>query len=139
MSKYEGLISNFSVLLKKVGESKINQEDIDEMIKRRLVDDKEQSLKNIGNIDWEFRTLSNMFVKSIQKYKDEQRELSKPSKGVNLIQTYSIEETSKVLKVSRKTLYNYMTDGKIGFVQISEKKRLITQGQINEFLERSKP
>ena len=72
--KYQNLISDFSILLKKVGEGKISQELIDEMIKRRLDDDdKEQSLKNLGNIDWEFRTLSNMFVISVLKYKDEQK------------------------------------------------------------------
>mgnify|MGYP003605021309 FL=1 len=137
--KYQNLISDFSILLKKVGEGKISQELIDEMIKRRLDDDdKEQSLKNLGNIDWEFRTLSNMFVISVLKYKDEQKKKLKPSKEVNLLQTYSIEETSQYLKVSKKTLYNYMNAGKIGFVQISDMKRLITQGQINGFLERSK-
>lgn len=137
--KYKNLISDFSILLKKVGEGKISQELIDDMIKRRLDDDKEISLKNLSNIDWEFRTLSNMFVISVHKYKDEQKNKSKPSKEVDLSKSFTIEEASKYLKISRKTLYNYMTEGKIGYAKISDKKRLITQGHINEFLERSKP
>lgn len=137
--KYKNLISDFSILLKKVGEGKISQELVDEMIQRRLDDDIEKSLNNLKNIDWEFRALSNMFVISVHKYQDEQKKKLKPSKEVDLTQSYTIEEASKYLKISRKTLYNYMTEGKIGYAKISDKKRLITQGHINEFLERSKP
>lgn len=48
---------------------------------------------------------------------------------------YSVNEISRQLNITRSSVYNYMNDGKINYIQIKKHKRIITQGQLNNFLQ----
>jgi excisionase family DNA binding protein len=53
--------------------------------------------------------------------------------GGNLImdELYTVEEMTKILKVSRETLYRFMNDGKIPYVRIGSHRRFIAR-QVNK-------
>ena len=48
--------------------------------------------------------------------------------------THSINDLTNILRVSRKTIYNYMDDGRLGYVQLGNNKRVVTQEQLDRFL-----
>ena len=63
-------------------------------------------------------------------------ESQEKSNVVDMNITHSIIDLTKILRVSRKTIYNYMDDGKLEYVQLGENKRVITQQQLDSFLKK---
>jgi excisionase family DNA binding protein len=53
-------------------------------------------------------------------------------------QLYTIEEVANLLKVSRKTLYEWMNAGKLSFVLVGDRRR-ITQSAVNSFIREGTP
>ncbi len=53
-------------------------------------------------------------------------------------QLYTIEEVSKLLKVSRKTLYEWMNAGRLPFVLVGDRRR-ITQSAVSSFIREGTP
>lgn len=44
------------------------------------------------------------------------------------------EEVSKQLSCSRRTIYNYISQGKLKAIRVNDKKLLISQEKLNNFL-----
>ena len=53
-------------------------------------------------------------------------------------QLYTIEEVSKLLKVSRKTLYAWMHAGELPYVVVGDRRR-ITQSALNALIKEGRP
>jgi excisionase family DNA binding protein len=53
-------------------------------------------------------------------------------------QLYTIEEVAKLLKVSRKTLYEWMGTGRLAFVLVGDRRR-ITQSALNGLIRAGTP
>jgi len=49
-------------------------------------------------------------------------------------QFYEVEEAAKMLRVSRKTVYDWMRDGRLGYVQAGQRKRLIPRQAITQMM-----
>ncbi len=56
--------------------------------------------------------------------------------GVHMDQFYTIQETAKLLKVSRATIYNWMGDGELKYVEIGGVRR-IPREAIRELVRRA--
>lgn len=46
---------------------------------------------------------------------------------------YTIEETAETLGVSRDLIYDLMRSGKLGYIQVTSRKRLITREHLDAF------
>jgi excisionase family DNA binding protein len=46
---------------------------------------------------------------------------------------YTVEESAKILRVSRKTVYDWMRAGRLPYVQAGLRKRLIPKEALNQF------
>ena len=51
-------------------------------------------------------------------------------------QFYEVEETAKILRVSRKTVYDWMREGRLGYVQAGPRKRLIPREALTQMINR---
>ncbi len=51
------------------------------------------------------------------------------------MKVYNISETSKILKVSRETLYKWLNEGKIKFTVLPNNQKRIPESEIKKYTE----
>jgi excisionase family DNA binding protein len=52
--------------------------------------------------------------------------------------TYTIPQIASMLHVDVRTVYRYLENGLIGFFKISERRTIVTESSLNNFLENCK-
>src|SRR5690554_4986114 len=100
---FSGMSYSFSLFLKKVGEGKITKKNIKKVIMWRVTDDPIKSEENLIEMKENWMKLQNLLLKPLYEETLRQRGLPRKSQSnrVDMKKTYSIDELTKVLKVSR--------------------------------------
>ena len=131
-------VYQFLILLKQVKEGKFTPEDIRETVEWEIKRSKKDPLETLYDIKLLFKELEDIFLPVVLDMVNEKidNESQEKSNVVDMNITHSIIDLTKILRVSRKTIYNYMDDGKLEYVQLGENKRVITQQQLDSFLKK---
>ena len=129
-------VYQFLIILKQVEEGKFTEQDIREIVEWEIKRSKKEPLETLYDIKLLFKKLEDIFLPVVvdmvnEKIDEESRE---KSNVVNMNITHSINDLTNILRVSRKTIYNYMDDGRLGYVQLGNNKRVVTQEQLDRFL-----
>jgi len=129
------------ILLQKVEEGKLKKEEVREVLEWKLRTTKKNGLDVLTDIKIQFKELEDIFTPVILNMMNdiinkEETEKELKNNVVNMNITHSIEDLTKTLRVTRKTIYNYMDKGKLEYVQLGENKRVVTQEQLNKFLKK---
>lgn len=135
-----GLVIQFSLFLKRIEEGKVGLSDVKEIIKFKVDDtDPEKSLENLEQMKYNFEKLTNLFLPYLYEETQRLMTLKRKVKTENQNTTYTIQDLMLKLKIkSRKTIYNYMDDGLLEYIQLRENRRIFTEEQVNNFLQRRK-
>ena len=129
-------VYQFLIILKQVEEGKFTEQDIREIVEWEIKRSTKEPLETLYDIKLLFKKLEDIFLPVVvdmvnEKIDEESRE---KSNVVNMNITHSINDLTNILRVSRKTIYNYMDDGRLGYVQLGNNKRVVTQEQLDRFL-----
>ena len=58
-----------------------------------------------------------------------------PQPGATVSQLMIAEDVAEILRIAKKTVHKLVREGKLGCVQVTEKDRRFTHGQVEDYIE----
>lgn len=143
-SMEEAQFENFINLICNYNEKKHTREIIHDLLlnfiyrhgsfTKRISVSNTSSITNVESIEFFIENLKKISARLIKQAQVLQNEMLIESKEDVEPKFYTVAEIAKKLKVTNKTVYNYMDSGKLKFKKISERKRFISDNNLSEFL-----